>query len=164
MEKTFRRYRDRPGARHAFAEAEAITYLAHQILVLRTQRGWTQAELARRIGSTQAAVSRLEDPSYGRFNIKTLMVLARAFDVAPVFKFSSIVDLMAERWVVRPSAMEVLPFETEAAEVGFYEPATPLSLPSIVMRVSGSHSFDTSITVLPTDVLIEPVTVDMAAA
>lgn len=122
MEKTFRRYRDRPAARHAFAEAEGITFLAHQIRVLRTQRGWTQAQLAKRIGSTQAGVSRLEDPSYGRVTIPTMMALAKAFDVAPVFKFMSIIDLMRERWVIRADAMRVRPFAEEADEIGFYGP------------------------------------------
>ena len=77
MEKTFRRMTDRPSARHAYVQAEVVTALAHQVRALRIQRGWTQRELARRLGTTQAAVSRLEDPSYGKASVQTLLQLAR---------------------------------------------------------------------------------------
>jgi len=117
MEKTFLRFRSRPSARHAFAEAEAATSLAHQIRVLRSQRGWSQKDLARLLGTTQAAVSRLEDPSYGRISFKTIVQLARVFDVAPTVRFVSTVQLLRERWSVRQQDLEVPSFEDEAPHV-----------------------------------------------
>lgn len=122
MEKTFRRYQTRPAARHAFAEAEAAAYLAHQIRVLRTQRGWTQKDLAKQLGTTQAAVSRLEDASYGRISFKTMVALANAFDVAPVLKFVSTIELMRERWVIRRDQLEIPGFLEESERVAFVEP------------------------------------------
>lgn len=117
MEKTFRRFQNRPSARHAFAEAEAATSLAHQIRVLRSQRGWSQKDLARLLGTTQAAVSRLEDPSYGRISFKSIVQLARVFDVAPTVRFVSTLQLLRERWAVRPEDLEVSSFEEEAPHV-----------------------------------------------
>ena len=136
MEKTFRRYESRPSARQAFTEAEAATHLAHQIRVLRTQRGWTQKDLAKRIGTTQAAVSRLEDAEYGRVSFKTMVALAKAFDVAPVLKFISTVELMRERWVIRRDSMEVPSFDQEAALVAFVDVAPrPYMIPSTASLV-----------------------------
>ena len=123
MEKTFRRYQTKPGVRQAFVEAEAATFLAHQIRVLRTERGWTQRELAGRLGTTQGVVSRLEDPSYGRIGFKTMVDLARVFDVAPVLKFMSTVSILRERWVIDRESMRVPSFEEEAMTVAFFEPS-----------------------------------------
>ena len=122
IQKTFHRYLDRPGARHAFVEAEAATFLAHQIRVLRLDRGWTQKDLAKALGTTQGVVSRLEDPNYGRVSFKTMVDLARVFDVAPVLKFTSTISLLRERWVVDRAAMHVPTFAEEAETVAFYEP------------------------------------------
>ncbi|MDO9092692.1 MAG: helix-turn-helix transcriptional regulator [Rubrivivax sp.] len=122
MEKTFRRFQTRQSARHAFAEAEAVTSLAHQIRVLRLQRGWSQKDLARMLGTTQAAVSRLEDPSYGRISFKTIVQLARVFDVAPMVRFVSTLQLLRERWAVRPEDLEVASFEEEAPHVVILPP------------------------------------------
>lgn len=131
MEKTFRRFQSRPGARHAFAEAEAATSLAHQIRVLRSQRGWSQKDLARRLGTTQPSVARLEDPSYGRISFKTLVQLGRVFDVAPVVRFVSTLQLLRDRWAVRTEDLEVASFEEEAPHVVIL----PSTLPSAASTV-----------------------------
>ena len=64
-----------------YAESFLNAYVATQIKVVREQRGMTQAELAKQIGTTQAGVSRLENINYSSWNIRTLIKLARAFDV-----------------------------------------------------------------------------------
>lgn len=61
--------------------------LATQIKALRQDRGWSQAELARRCGMAQARISRLEDPTYGRYSIATLKRIAGAFDAALMIRF-----------------------------------------------------------------------------
>ena len=147
MERTFRRYESRPSARNAFAEAEAATYLAHQIRVLRTQRGWTQKDLARRLRSTQATVSRLEDADYGRISFKTMVALAQAFDVAPVLKFVSTIELMRERWVIHRETLEVPGFVEEAARVAFVDgPQRPYMICSTATAAQG----DTRVLLLET--------------
>jgi transcriptional regulator with XRE-family HTH domain len=67
--------------RHAYAEDFLNTKIATQIRVLREQRGWTQAELAKRIGTKQAGVARLENVNYSSWKIETLRKIARAFDL-----------------------------------------------------------------------------------
>ncbi len=119
MEKTFRRMTSRPSARHAYVEAEVITGLAHQVRILRLQRGWTQRELALRLETTQAAVSRLEDPSYGRYSLATLLQLSKVFDTGLQVRFISLVRMLRDTWHPRPAAMAVVPFKDEAESVGF---------------------------------------------
>lgn len=124
MEKTFRRMKN-PKARQAYVEAEVASGLAHQIRALRTQRGWTQKDLADKLGTTQAAISRLEDPSYGRPSIKTLLDVGAAFDVALQVRFVSFVRLLQETRSVSREQLEVEPFEVEAERVRFRDDTAP---------------------------------------
>lgn len=52
--------------------------LAHRIAELRESRGLTQADLARKVGTTQAGISRLENPNYRNYSLKTLEKVAVA--------------------------------------------------------------------------------------
>ncbi|MEB2353343.1 MAG: helix-turn-helix transcriptional regulator [Burkholderiaceae bacterium] len=122
MEKTFRRMKN-PQARRAYVEAEVASGLAHQIRALRTQRGWTQKDLAARLGTTQGAISRLEDPSYGRPSIKTLLDVGAAFDVALQVRFVSFVRLLQETQSVSREQLEIEPFEVEAERAAFHQDA-----------------------------------------
>jgi len=131
MEKTIRLYQSDKAARRAFVESEAGAFIAHQIRAMRTQRDWSQKELAQRIGTTQAAISRLEDSSYGRISLKTMVELSRAFDVAPVLMFKSTVHLVQERWVIDRSSMEVPSFEEEAPFVAFHTTVRFVAQPAI---------------------------------
>lgn len=120
MEKTFLRMKAKASARHAYLEAEVITGLAHQIRAVRLQRGLTQGGLAKRMGTTQAVVSRLEDPSYGRYSLKTLMDLAKTFGTGLQVRFVSFVTMLAQTYLPDANAREVASFEDEAPSVGFY--------------------------------------------
>jgi transcriptional regulator with XRE-family HTH domain len=64
-----------------YAESFLNSYVATQIKVIREQRGMKQADLAREMGTTQTAISRIENVNYSSWNIKTLKRLARAFGV-----------------------------------------------------------------------------------
>ena len=118
LEKTIQRL-NRRSARQAFTEAEAVTAIAHQIRVVRQQRGMTQKDLARQLNTTQAAISRLEDPSYGRFSIKSLIDIAKVFDVSLQVRFVSTVKLLIDTRRVTKEQLEVPDFETEAADVAY---------------------------------------------
>ena len=120
MEKTFLRMKSKPSARHAYLEAEVVTGLAHQIKAIRMQRGWTQGDLAKLLSTTQAAVSRLEDPSYGRYSLKTLVELAKTFDTGMQVRFVSFVTMLHETFLPSAKAREVPTFEEEAPSVDFY--------------------------------------------
>ena len=64
------------------------TTLAFQIRLLREKNGWTQEQLAERVGSRQETISQWEDPNYGRYTLKTLKGLATGFDVGLMVKFA----------------------------------------------------------------------------
>jgi transcriptional regulator with XRE-family HTH domain len=51
---------DRDRAHPAYRSSRISFELGAQVRSLREQRGWTQAELARRVGITKSAVARLE--------------------------------------------------------------------------------------------------------
>lgn len=50
--------------------------LAEQIAALRAKQGWTQAELARRVGTTQSGIARLENPNYRNYSLQMLEKVA----------------------------------------------------------------------------------------
>ena len=52
--------------------------LAQRIAELREQRGLTQAQLAEKVGTTRAGISRLENPNYQNYSLKTLEKVAAA--------------------------------------------------------------------------------------
>ena len=67
--------------RHAYADEALNLFLASQIRVLREQRGLSQAELAAKIGTKQAGISRLESADYSGWSTRSLKKLAEAFDL-----------------------------------------------------------------------------------
>lgn len=121
LEKTFLRMKSSLVARDAYVQAEVTTALAHQIRAIRLQRNWSQADLAKKMGTTQAAVSRMEDPSYGRLSIKTLLDLSRVFDTGLRVQFISTITMLHETFKPKAQLREVPSFEEEAPFVGFYK-------------------------------------------
>ena len=100
--------------REAYVRAHAQHGLAHQIRMLREHRGWTQAELAHKIGArNQSTVARLEDPSYGKYSVSSLLKLANAFDVGALVKFVSFSKMLHETADLSPSGLTVASFEEE---------------------------------------------------
>ena len=88
---TDREYRD------ALVQESINQGIAFQIRANRVTRGLTQADLARRTGKAQPEISRLEDPDYEGYTLKTLSRIAAAFDVALSVRFipySELVDHM----------------------------------------------------------------------
>ena len=79
--------------------------LAFQIAALRKERKWTQKDLADRLGTKQAFVSRLEDPSHCKHSTATLMQLQKVFDVAlmvcfvPYSQFIQAMDDVSEQGI-----------------------------------------------------------------
>lgn len=78
----------RPSYRNGYVKAHLTQGLAFQIRALRKSRGLTQGELAKKLElGGQSAVARLEDPSYGRMSLQTLLKVGEFFDVALMAKF-----------------------------------------------------------------------------
>jgi transcriptional regulator with XRE-family HTH domain len=100
--------------REAFVKAHLAQGLAHQIRILRNQRGWTQLELAEKLGlKGQSAVARMEDPSYGKLSIGTLIKLSNVFDVALSVKFESFGKFLLEHEDLSPEALKADNFEND---------------------------------------------------
>lgn len=62
----------------AFQKVLGRNRLAEQIVALREKPGWTQTELARKVGTTQSGIARLENPSYRDYSFATLEEMAAA--------------------------------------------------------------------------------------
>lgn len=72
---------DDPKMRSALADQWINFEIAQVVYDARTQAGLTQGQLARRIGTTQSVISRLEDSDYGAQSLKMLRRIARALDL-----------------------------------------------------------------------------------
>jgi ribosome-binding protein aMBF1 (putative translation factor) len=64
--------------RKGFEEEYEKLSISEQIVRLRMQAGLTQAQLAKRIGTTASAISRYENADYDRYEIKTLRKIVEA--------------------------------------------------------------------------------------
>lgn len=99
--------------RQAYAEAAVEQGTAWQIRANRKARGWSQDELASKLETFQSAVSRLEDPEYGKHSIETLIAVANAFDCALSVRFVSYSALALESLDLSPEAMVVPSYDEE---------------------------------------------------
>ena len=61
-----------------FEDEQRALKLAMRIAKLREKKGLTQAEFAKRMGTSQQAVSRIESGEYEGFTLKTLEKIAEA--------------------------------------------------------------------------------------
>ena len=69
-----------PKRQQAFEEAVANREVAQRIYELREQAGLSQTELARRVGTTQSVISRLEDADYEGHSLALLNRIAAAVE------------------------------------------------------------------------------------
>ncbi len=70
--------------------------ISFQIRAMRDERGWTQGKLGEITAKPRNVITRLEDPNYGKFTIKTLLEIASAFDVALLIRFIPFSKLLRE--------------------------------------------------------------------
>jgi ribosome-binding protein aMBF1 (putative translation factor) len=69
-----------PAMQRVFEEEVANREVAHKIFQLRQDAGLSQAELARRVGTTQSVISRLEDADYEGHSLAMLNRIAAAVE------------------------------------------------------------------------------------
>lgn len=138
-EGIIRRLKRSPEARARFVESNLSKELAFQIRALRDNKEWSQPELAQKIATSQNAISRLENPNYGKATITTLKKLAAVFDVGLVVRFVPFSQLV--NWEsgtpyiengLSPESMDVPSF-AEEEEAGVFENAENTLLSSTMV-------------------------------
>ena len=82
--------------RDSFVGAHISNTVAAQIAKLREKEGWTQTQLAERVGMKQSRISALEDPNYENYEIKTLCRIASTFEVGLTVRFVPLSEIV--RW------------------------------------------------------------------
>lgn len=102
--------------RQAYMEAAVEQGIAWQIKINRERRNLSQSTLARLIGSQQSAISRAEDPSYGRHSLDTLVKVAHAFDCALQVKFVPYSKLARDSVDLSPATLYAPSYSEEMSE------------------------------------------------
>ncbi len=126
--------------RDAYVKAHLEQGLAYQIKEMRLSKGLTQSQLAKKLElGSQSAVARLEDPSYGRMSLATLLKVAAFFDVAFMAKMVPYSRFLSEVKDVSPRALLVDSFTTEDA-AGAIENAPENQLISNINNPSSTGS------------------------
>ena len=75
--------------RDSISKENIVNRLSLQIKLMREKANLTQAELAKKLGTRQSAIARLEDPSYGKYSLSMLNKISHIFDVNLWVEFSS---------------------------------------------------------------------------
>jgi len=75
--------------RKAYEKLGPEFQLAQSLIRARFKKGWTQAELARRVGMQQPNIARLEGGNYDRVSLPTLKKVARALGADIEIKLSA---------------------------------------------------------------------------
>jgi HTH-type transcriptional regulator/antitoxin HipB len=117
-----------------YAESFQDAYLAAQLKVLREQNGWTQRDLARKLDTTQTAISRIENVNYSAWNISTLKKLARAFRVRLKVSFETYGSLIRDIENFSKESLQRTPRESDP------ELAEPTLKPSEELVVASVES------------------------
>ena len=78
-----------PEFKKAWHELDPEFVLLESMIKAREKRGLTQTELAKRIGTKQPALSRLERGGFRKATVETLKKLAKALDAKLVIKLQT---------------------------------------------------------------------------
>jgi len=101
--------------RHAYLSEHVRRGIAYQIRALRNQRGWNQGAFSKNLGKPQSVVCRLEDPSYGKVTIQTLLEVANVYDVALQVRFVPYSAFLQQTRDISTESKKVLSFDDDLA-------------------------------------------------
>jgi transcriptional regulator with XRE-family HTH domain len=107
QEKLVAKLENSKAYRDAYVVEHVKTSVPLQIHHLRAMREFTQAELAEKAKTTQAVISRLEDPNYGNLTLNSLLKIAKALDIALLVRFVPFSRLLTECEDLSPQALSV---------------------------------------------------------
>ncbi|MHB0970963.1 MAG: helix-turn-helix domain-containing protein [Thermoanaerobaculia bacterium] len=94
-------------------DAEIRHGLSDQIRAMRERRGWSQTDLAKRMGTSQPAVARIETSRDKYLSFPTLLSVANAFDVAVLVRFVPFSELVRRSLDASEYEQAPLSFEEE---------------------------------------------------
>lgn len=118
--------------RAAVVKANLGSRIALQIRLLRESAGLSQAQLAKKIGTRQSAIARLEDSSYGKQSLAVLARIADEFDVVPWAEFVSFSTYLRRTSDLSPKALTPKPYVDE------FDPSSGEPLSTLTLRFDGS--------------------------
>jgi transcriptional regulator with XRE-family HTH domain len=146
------------GYRESFAASVVKRMIPLQIRILRKQREWSQAQLAKESKLTQGVISRAEDPDYGNLTVNTLMRIAGGFDCAYVGRFVPFSDL--GKWYNALTDEKSLEVQSFKEDLGFVErkgPCSTMTWESVEADVGvGEMQFVSDIKLDPGNVIAMP--------
>lgn len=93
--------------RDTYVDRRVRRLIAYQLRALREDRGFSQQQVAELLGMKQSAVSRLENPEYGRVSVSTLLKAAAAYDVALIVRFVTHAEFSEQTSDLSPLALVV---------------------------------------------------------
>jgi transcriptional regulator with XRE-family HTH domain len=102
--------------RDAYLEEKTRARIALQIKSIRSQRGWSQAELGQRMGKPQSNVARLEDREVARYTVTTLLDLASTYDCGVIVEFVPYEEFLQRTEDLSPERLQVLSFDRQRLE------------------------------------------------
>jgi transcriptional regulator with XRE-family HTH domain len=108
--------------RDAFVASRIAQTIAFQLRVLRERNGLSQAELAQKLRTSQNAISRIENPAYGKPSITTLRKIASFFNVGLVVRFAPLSEIADWSTNLTEKSVDVPDFEHDT---GFIERKPP---------------------------------------
>jgi hypothetical protein len=108
--------------RRAFVESNVRRGLAYQVRAMRKAKKMSQGELGGLLAKPQNVVSRLENPSYGKWTVQTLLEVAAGFDVAVLVKFVPYSRLVRETEDLSNEALAPMDYQTELKSQSSHRP------------------------------------------
>lgn len=102
--------------RDAFRSSSVRYRIALQTRALRKAIFGSQKKLGEAVGKPANVISRLENPSYGKATIQTLLELAAAFDIGLIIKFARFEEVIKHSEDLDDIALLEPSFEAELAE------------------------------------------------
>lgn len=102
--------------RDAFIASHVSETVAAQIALLRSERGWTQKQLAEKTSMKQSRISALEDPNYENYEVGTLKRIASAFDVGLTVRFVPFSDVVRWSATLGPHKLTIADFENDCID------------------------------------------------
>ncbi len=145
-EELIRSFRDRE-TREGYSEGFLHTWIASQLAAVRMQRGLTQKELAKMIGTQQPGIARMERDGYGKWNLATLANVAQTLGChlkVSLETYGSLVEeavaFRSTEFLKRPSFEEDPVFLRDIPPKELHEPGPIAEMRRKVLRWLDNHA------------------------